>query len=290
MLGGTLRRAARWGSVTILLFLALPLPGSQGDRLTRKLTDAERKERIVRLDDSERAFVELAGPIMPEAELDAFLHLETEQERAAAIESFWRNRAAGEPVEEWRRQYEARLDEARQLFSSRTSDRAQVYLLRGRPATMMPVPCPDYFRPIEVWTYESLGGRDEHAVLLFYKPAPNERYQLLVPDEEEDRPIDELVLSEGGKEIGPVPILLGIPANDSDVPRPLALDCPAGKEVLEAIRLVKSEPKRVASLLDRSVRYRQRSLNEPRLTMGDPEESEIPVEATITYPGKRGSR
>lgn len=272
------------------LVLAVPAAAQVGDPGTLKLSESEKRQRIARLSEAERSFLHLARPIMPDAELDAFLLLEDDESRNDAMEAFWEKRAAGEPVEEWQEKYEARFDEASQLFESRTSDRAQVYLLRGRPSAMMPVPCADYFLPIEVWSYDRLPGLDDGANLLFYRPRPSDPYQLLVPDEEGDRPIDEKILSDKGKRIGPVPIILGIPDRDSEVPQPLALRCPAGRELLDAIELVKRAPNRIAELLDRSVHSRRKKEAEPRLTLHGSGENPVSIEASVSYPGKRGGR
>lgn len=290
-------RGRGWGSAILSLFvcgLALGAGEAAGtqasDRGTLKLTEGEKRQKIARLDDDSRAFVELAGPILPEAELDAFLLLEATEERARAIEAFWERHAGESSPESWRRGYEARFEEAGQLFESRTSDRAQVYLLRGRPSAMMPVPCADYFRPLEVWSFEGLPGFDEPVHLLFYQPEGRDELVLAVPAEGDDRPLDERLLSKKGARIGPVPIVLGIPEGPSDAPVPLALRCPAGRELLAGLELAKRAPQKVRELLDRSVQPRRSRSAESRIALRDPKRNVVGLAAKVDYPGKRGGR
>ncbi len=265
-------------------------PAQELDPGTLKLSSSEQRQRIARLDEPAREFLRVARPIMAPAELDAFLLIDDDEERSKAISRFWKEHAGGLDGEAWRRDYLDRFSESSSMFESLESDRAQIYLLRGRPSAMMPVPCPDFFKQIEVWTYETFPGIEGKVHLLFYKNREGSPFTLLTPIEEDHRTLDETVLSDKGKRLGPVPIILGIPDRPSEEPRPMALDCPGGREALAALSLMKSSPERVEDLLDRSFHPRRRdsSVRTVKLESGD--RGNVPLRAEVSYPGKRGGR
>ena len=277
--------------VVASLVIALPAIGQTVDAGVLKLSDSERRHRISRLGESDREFLRLAGPIIPDAELDAFLILDEDEDRERAISKFWTDRAAGERVSRWRADYEARLEEARQLFESLDGDRALIYLLRGRPSSMTPVPCADFFKATEVWSYETLPTLDEPVHLIFFRDKPSTPFRLLAPDEDESMTLDERILSDKGRRIGPVPIILGIP-EDPDAPaRPLALDCPGGRDVLAGLELIKRSPDRISDLLDRSIHPRRKTTSSREVELRIPDGTGVlPVHGEVDYPGKRGGR
>ncbi|MBW3670443.1 MAG: VWA domain-containing protein [Acidobacteria bacterium] len=275
--------------LSLLVLVAWPVAAQTGDAGTLKLSSSERRQRMAKLDEPHREFLRLATPIMTEAELDAFLLLDDDR-RDEAISKFWAGRAGRESGDQWRSDYEARFGEAKQFFESLDSHRAQIYLLRGRPSAMTPVPCPDFFRPIEVWSYESLPSLKGPVSLVFYREEESSPFTLLTPEEDERRTLGEKLLSSKGARMGPVPIILGIPETASALPRPLALDCPGGRELLAGIELVRESPERITNLLDRSRNPRPRGEAPERLAIKSSGSNLVPLRARVSYPGKRGGR
>jgi Ca-activated chloride channel homolog len=285
-----------------LLILLLPghapaltaAPSSQSptaDLGTLKLTPKERAQKIARLDDGPKEFFELASPIMPESERDAFLLLESPEDRAGAIQSFWRARG-GKDFEKWKRDYRFRVIEARNMFNDLEGERAQMYLLHGRPSAMEPVPCGHYFLPTELWTFARIGDLDPDVTLLFYQPQKKSDFVLLRREPDESEALEYRLLSPEGRAVGPVPVFVGIPERPGGERRPLALSCPGGEGLLRALDLAKRSGPQLAALLDRSLLPEapaEEDRSTPRLAAraGD---GSVPFRTSVRYPGKRGGR
>jgi Ca-activated chloride channel homolog len=282
----------------ILLFHPAPFlsatPSSQhptADLGILKLTPKERTQKIARLDETSKEFFDLASPIMPDSELDAFLLLDSPEDRAAAIETFWRARG-GRDLERWKRDYRFRVIEARNMFGDLESNRAQIYLLRGRPSAMQPVPCENYLLPVELWTFDDLGDLGSDVTLLFYKPRNSGDFILLLKESDEGEALEYRLLAPGGGSVGPVPLFVGIPERPGAERRPLVLSCPGGRDLLRALDLAKRSGPQIASLLDRSVQQappEKGDRSTPRLAnrIGD---GSITFTASVRYPGKKGGR
>ena len=69
---------------------------AQQDPGVRKLSRRERKDRISKLPESARRFLEDVEPIMLPTELDTFLVLETDAQREVYINDFWKRRDAAQ--------------------------------------------------------------------------------------------------------------------------------------------------------------------------------------------------
>lgn len=146
----------------------------------QKLSKRERRTRIDKLEVRFQDFVADTEPIMPGTELDAFLTLETDAQRDAFVDDFWRRRDAmqGTTNRAFRDAYYTRLEVARQQFKKAGSDRARMFLLHGPPSSISRADCTRLLRPIEIWKYDRLPALGSSTRLLFYRPRGTGDYRL----------------------------------------------------------------------------------------------------------------
>jgi Ca-activated chloride channel homolog len=147
------------------------MPAAKEDTL-RKLSRRERTLRISRLPGRHQDFLADVEPIIQPAEIDTFLMLETEAQRDAAIDDFWRRRDAmhGTSNRAFRDTYYSRLDVAKEQFRKVGTDRAKVFLLQGPPSEITRSECSGLLVPIEIWKYSYIKGVGQNIRLLFYRP------------------------------------------------------------------------------------------------------------------------
>jgi Ca-activated chloride channel family protein len=147
------------------------------------LTRAEQKERTAALPDQHRQFLIDVEPVMQAAERDAFLRLETDAQRDAFIEDFWRRRdiARGTTNHAFRAEYMERLEYVKENFEAVASDRGKVYLLQGPPADIFNVDCSSQWQPIQIWRYDYLADLGHDFWLIFYVPRAHREYRIWQP-------------------------------------------------------------------------------------------------------------
>ncbi|HEX7707769.1 MAG TPA: VWA domain-containing protein [Thermoanaerobaculia bacterium] len=147
------------------------MPAAKEETL-RKLSRRERNLRIARLPGRHQDFLSDVEPIIQPAEIDTFLMLESEAQRDAAIDDFWRRRDAmhGTSNRAFRDMYYSRLDTAKEQFRKVGTDRAKVFLLQGPPAEVTRSECSGLLVPIEIWKYSYIKGVGQNIRLLFYRP------------------------------------------------------------------------------------------------------------------------
>lgn len=155
-----------------LLFVLVPA-GTAGakskddDELTRKERKALREE----LPEKYRQWLADVQYLISDQELDLFLQLEKNYLRDAFIEEFW---AARDPYpdtgrNEFREDYQARLQMVRQTFEGEFDDRARILLTNGHPTQRVVVECRPYLDPIEVWYYDGSLTVSWEFFLLFFQ-------------------------------------------------------------------------------------------------------------------------
>jgi Ca-activated chloride channel homolog len=168
-------------TILMLLTLLLAIPALAAE--TKPLTRAERKERLAKISEEHRRFLAEVEPIISTTERDTFLRLDTEPQRDAFIEDFWRRRdiAAGTTGHAARAEYQERVATVREQFDAIMSDRGRIYLLHGVPASLVDIRCPRYFQPIQVWYYPYINGYGREVVLLFFRPRNERMYRLWNP-------------------------------------------------------------------------------------------------------------
>ncbi len=168
---------------------------AQQDPGVRKLSRRERKDRIAKLPDKYRQWLEDVEPIILPQEVDSFLILDTDAQRDIYINDFWKRRdaAQGTTNHTFRDLYYERLETAREQFKQVSSDRARVYLLYGEPMDVLKVDCSRLLQPIEIWHYFQIPSISHHVLLLFYKPRHSNDFKLWRPMGDNQSDLSELI-------------------------------------------------------------------------------------------------
>ncbi|NCO68923.1 MAG: GWxTD domain-containing protein, partial [Acidobacteria bacterium] len=121
-------------------------------------------------------------PLITGEQRKAFLKLTTEAERQAFAEQMWIVWAGeNELGPEFRRIYEERVQDARELFDNTIEDRSRVSLLHGAPDSRAKVDCETVFNPMEIWQWGRLAGLGRDVVVIFFKPYGLGQFRLWDP-------------------------------------------------------------------------------------------------------------
>jgi Ca-activated chloride channel family protein len=226
-----MRRA--WIAALLALFFAATSAYAEDKPLTKR----DRKDRIAALGEKHRQFLIDVEPIIVPTERDTFLRLDTEPQRDAFIDDFWRRRdiAAGTTNNSARAEYYVNLDFVKENFGQVSSDRGRIYLVHGPPAEIVDIKCQQYFQPIQIFHYARLPefGSDFH--LLFYIPPQRTEYKLWDPVDVE-RAYKELLSTS-------------IEA-DGRPPMNVALECKDGEQLNAAIVQMRNESMRIQKIFD----------------------------------------
>ena len=168
---------------TLILLLTLLTATAALPAEIKPLTRAERKDRVAQLPDKHRMFLFDVEPIVDEAERDAFLRLDTDAQRDAFIEDFWRRRdiAQGTTNHAARANYYERLSFVKENFEDVMSDRGRIYLLHGEPGGLIDIRCPRFFTPIQIFYYPYLESIGRDVLFLFFQPRYERRFRLWTP-------------------------------------------------------------------------------------------------------------
>jgi Ca-activated chloride channel family protein len=127
----------------------------------KKKDEKNQKKAIEKLAPKYRAWLAMVEFLITKDEKKAFLDLEQDYQRDAFIERFWEVRDRGGTSGEFRRRWEARIEEALTRFGKLSDERARIFLLNGPPAGLVAERCNVLLWPIEAWFYhgsERLGG------------------------------------------------------------------------------------------------------------------------------------
>jgi len=120
-------------------------------------------DRVDRLSDQYRDWLEKEVVyIMADKERDAFLDLESEEERAAFIKAFWQRRDPDPvtPVNEFREEHYRRLEHVNKYFGRESpvpgwmTDRGKMYIILGEPDDREDFTAVPMLYPTEVWFYQ----------------------------------------------------------------------------------------------------------------------------------------
>src|SRR5687767_3381276 len=139
----------------------------------QKLSRRERKDRIAKLADSYREFLQLVEPIITAEEVNIFLLLESDAQRDRFIDDFWFRRDPDPKTafNPYREDYLRRVEEVKKLFRNANTDRGRIYLVSGEPAERITVSMCSYVKELEIWQYlnhPTLG----RATLIFTEAGP----------------------------------------------------------------------------------------------------------------------
>ena len=280
-----------------------PAPAAKPDdakaEVLRKLSKRERAARIAKLDGRHQDFISDTGPIMLGPELDTFLALETDAQRDAFVDDFWRRRdtLTGTSNRAFKEMYYQRLEVAKEQFKTVTNDRSKIFLLHGPPDGVMRTDCARLLQPVEIWQYERIPGVGSHLRLLFYKPRHFNEYRLWNPLGGQ-LAMSELMATESasfqsdprearGTRRGET----GISASPYASISRIQLECTNGDEIMRAITsMIQSrvdalklfEPPRIDS---EDVQKMLRTM-----VIANPKAAKLNAEFSVRYPAKDGSR
>ncbi len=253
----------------------------------RKLSRHERKERLKNLADKYHDFLNEVEPIMLPEELNTFLLLESDAQRDLYIEKFWEIRDPDTHTarNEYRDRYKELLVEAKEKFRYLTSDRARVYLVRGRPVDILKVEhCEQYLQPIEIWVYDQkLAHTTGNPLLIFYQPRVGGiDWRLWIPIAGDVAESLKQLLSVQGERNNPYAVLqndlIGVQCENMDVLRRAVAWTDINRfELANVFEPPQVETEDVGKMLRTAV-------------IRDPQAPQLPVEFSSRYPGKRGSR
>ncbi len=170
----------------------------QQDPGVRKLSRRERKDRISKLSEKYRQFIEDVEPIMQPTELDTFLILETDAQRDLYTSDFWKRRdiAQGTSNHAFKDLYYERLETVHEQFKQVSSDRSRTYLLYGEPMDVLKIDCSRLLQPIEIWHYFYIPSISHHVRFLFYMPRYGSEYKLWRPIGDSNLDLAELISQE----------------------------------------------------------------------------------------------
>lgn len=169
--------------LALSLLLPLAAAGRKKKKDDDKLSRKEEKALIAKLPETYQWWLSSVQLLITEEEKKAFLELPKDYQRDAFIERFWKERDPfpGSARNEFRNDYEERIDYARQLFGSIADARTEVFLMNGPPVARIEADCKPGFWPLEVWHYK---GSDTYAMeflLLFYQDFGKGEYRLWEP-------------------------------------------------------------------------------------------------------------
>ena len=260
--------------VVLALFCAAPSFAEQ----TKPLTRREQKDRIAKLPDRHRQFLMDVEPIMLPTERDTFLQLDTDAQRDAFIDDFWRrrDRAAGTTNFAAKDDYEQRLEYVKEHFEGVSSERGRTFLIHGQPDAIIDVSCPKMFQPMQIWKYAFIDGFGHDVRFVFYRSKTTRQYRLYNPLEREfawnDMKSDE--------------IDAGARTNN------ILLECPKdGEEIIAALAVMKNNETHLMKLWDpppvngEDVKSILRSV-----VLADPNAPKLTAELSIGYPSGDGSK
>ena len=184
---------------------ATPPPVPQNQKLSKQQKQKMRKT-LKELDSPYRTWLEedVVYIITPE-ERNAFLQLETNEEREQFIEQFWLRRSSNPdlPDNDFKEEHYRRIAYANEHFASGIpgwrTDRGRIYIIWGKPDEIESHPTGGtYDRPMEegggstttypweTWRYRYLEGIQENVILEFVDPSGSGEYHLTMDPSEKD--------------------------------------------------------------------------------------------------------
>lgn len=179
--------------------------GKQGQELSKKDQKKREKELMKELGDPYKQWLdEVSYIIMPE-ERQAFLRLQTNEEREQFIERFWarRNPDPESPDNTFKDEYYRRIAYANEHFASGIpgwkTDRGRIYIMWGPPDNIDSHPAGGPYErppdegggetstyPFEDWEYHYLPGIGENVEIEFVDPTMTGEYHLTMDPSEKD--------------------------------------------------------------------------------------------------------
>ncbi|HEX9162647.1 MAG TPA: VWA domain-containing protein [Thermoanaerobaculia bacterium] len=269
----------------------------QQDPGTRKLSRRERKDRISKLPEKYRQFLEDVEPIMLPNELDTFLILDTDAQRDVYINDFWHRRdvAQGTTNHTYHDLYYERLETAREQYKQVSSDRSKTYLLYGEPMEVFKIDCDRLLVPIEIWHYFYIPSISHHVRFLFYQPRQMNEYKLWRPIGDNNTDLAELISQDAmGTSITPESAVASV-FLQSELPgtylSKIETQCKDGDEILRAISQNQQNRTLLLGVFDppklneEDVRKILRSV-----VIATPNAPKLPADFAVKFPAKQGMK
>ncbi|HKR65013.1 MAG TPA: VWA domain-containing protein [Thermoanaerobaculia bacterium] len=260
--------------VLLALFVAAPSFAAEQAPLTRR----ERKDRIAKLSEKHRQFLLDVEPILTPAERDTFLRLESDPQRDAFIDDFWRRRDAvrGTTNHAAYDEYYAQLEFVKDTFGQVSSDRGRIYLIHGPPSAIIDVKCDQFFQPLQVWYYEYLPGFGHDYAILFFIPHYARDYKLWNPQLFAD-PYKELMGN-------------GIEATGR-LPQNLILECPNGEVLGKALYHMTTDATRLQTIFEPPpIRSEDVTKILRSVVLPSPNAPKLTADMTVAYPAGDGQK
>lgn len=159
-----------------LLALLLVLPG--GTALSRV-----KDKGLAGLQPEHRKWLEEAALLIRKEERQTFLSLAKDYQRDAFIRRFWEARDPYPETErnEFREEWNSRLEEVREEYGNLTEDRARTFLLHGPPQSLRKTDCGMLLWPIEIWFYARSDRLPSNFTFIFYQKAAGGPFRLWYP-------------------------------------------------------------------------------------------------------------
>jgi Ca-activated chloride channel homolog len=270
-------------------------PAPPADPGVRKLSRRERKDRISKLPETYRQFLEDVEPIMQQTELDTFLVLETDAQRDMYIADFWKRRDAAQGTNNhaFKDLYYQRLETVREQYKQVSSDRSRTFLLYGEPMEVLKVDCSRLLQPVEIWHYYFIPSMGHHIRFLFYLPRLGGDYKLWRPMGDNSIDLAELVSQEV---MGSSPNQAGAVAAvflQSELPgsylSKVEAECTNGDEIMKAITQNQSNRTLLLNVFDppkvndEDVHRILRSI-----VLATPGAPKLPADFVVKFPAKQG--
>jgi Ca-activated chloride channel family protein len=268
---------------------------AQQDPGVRKLSRRERKDRIAKLPEKYRQWLEDVEPIILPTESDSFLVLETDAQREIFIGEFWRRREAAQGTSHhaYKDQYYERLEMARDMFKQISSERSRLYLIYGEPTEVIKTDCDQLLQPIEIWHYFYIPNFGHHVRFLFYIPRQSNDYRLWRPMGDNKMDLAELVSVEAmGTAVTPDgavnKVFLESAMYGTYVSK-IETQCKDGEEILKAIGQTQQNKTQLLNVFDPpKVSTEDVGKILRSVVIATPGATPLPAEFSVRFPAKQG--
>jgi Ca-activated chloride channel family protein len=171
-----------------LLLISLCTLFSSPVHAAEKLTRAERKaeqEAIKKLPDKYKLWLKVVDLLISEQETKTFLELDKDYQRDAFIRQFWdaRNPYKGGGRNAFQEQWEAKVEQAIELFGNLDDERSRILLLNGPPNGRVESRCSSIIWPLEIWFYAHAERIGSEFIVVFYRHWGAGAFQVWNPNE-----------------------------------------------------------------------------------------------------------
>ncbi|HSN85296.1 MAG TPA: GWxTD domain-containing protein, partial [Thermoanaerobaculia bacterium] len=137
---------------------------------------AQKPDPAANLQPRHREFLEEVEPLLGDREREVFLGLPRDYQRDAFMRRFWevRDPYPRTARNEFREQWQERLEMARAQLGGTTDERARIFLLVGQPRAITHSSC-DALLPLELWDFDSTDKIKGSFTFIFVSPGGSSR-------------------------------------------------------------------------------------------------------------------